>query len=353
MNGTHDQAPYGAPDEFRRRMAEKLRRELGEPLCTFLKDPNIIEIMLNPDGSLWIDRLGSEMERVGTMSAMQAEALMGTVASTLRTTISHDNPVLECELPLDGSRFEAVIPPIVSAPSFTIRRRAVKVFTLADYVASGIMSERQRNAIEHAARERQNILVVGGTTTGKTTLTNAILRFIAEASQDHRIVIIEDTPELQCTIENHVMLRTSHNVDQLRLLKVTMRLRPDRICLGEARGAEALALLKAWNTGHPGGVCTVHANNARAGLIRMEQLIAEATPAPMGALIGEAVNVIVSIAKTAEGRRVKEVLSVRGFEDGQYLFENAVTGKAEPSEPAYSGLQLITDLIKEQQDATQ
>jgi P-type conjugative transfer ATPase TrbB len=344
MDGAPAQAAVVAPDEFQRRMAEKLRRELGEQICAFLEQPDIIEIMLNPDGSLWIDRLGGDMEQVGTMSAMQAEALMGTVASTLRTTISRENPVLECELPLDGSRFEAVIPPIVSAPTFTIRRKAVKVFTLADYVASGIMSAVQRDAIENAARERQNILVVGGTTTGKTTLTNAILRFIAEASPNHRIVIIED---------NHVMLRTSHNVDQLRLLKVTMRLRPDRICLGEARGAEALALLKAWNTGHPGGVCTVHANNARAGLIRMEQLIAEATPAPMGALIGEAVNVIVSIAKTAEGRRVKEVLSVRGFEDGQYLFENAVTGEAEPSEPAYSGLQLITDLIKEQQDATQ
>jgi P-type conjugative transfer ATPase TrbB len=338
--------------EFQRRMAEKLRRELGPQICAFLEQPDIIEIMLNPDGTLWIDRLGGDMEQVGTMTAMQAEALMGTVASTLRTTISRENPVLECELPLDGSRFEAVIPPIVSAPSFTIRRKAVKVFTLADYVASGIMSQRQRNAIETAARERQNILVVGGTTTGKTTLTNAILRFIAEVSPNHRIVIIEDTAELQCTIDNHVMLRTSYNVDQLRLLKVTMRLRPDRICLGEARGAEALALLKAWNTGHPGGVCTVHANNARAGLIRMEQLIAEATPAPMGALIGEAVNVIVSIAKTAEGRRVKEVLHVRGFEDGQYLFENAVTGEAEPSEPAYSGLQIITDLIKEKQDAT-
>jgi Flp pilus assembly CpaF family ATPase len=99
MNGTYEQAPFGAPDEFRRRMAEKLRRELGEPLCTFLKDPDIIEIMLNPDGSLWIDRLGSDMEQVGTMTAMQAEALMGTVASTLRTTISRESPVLECELP--------------------------------------------------------------------------------------------------------------------------------------------------------------------------------------------------------------------------------------------------------------
>jgi P-type conjugative transfer ATPase TrbB len=209
MDGAPAQAAVVAPDEFQRRMAEKLRRELGEQICAFLEQPDIIEIMLNPDGSLWIDRLGGDMEQVGTMSAMQAEALMGTVASTLRTTISRENPVLECELPLDGSRFEAVIPPIVSAPTFTIRRKAVKVFTLADYVASGIMSAVQRDAIENAARERQNILVVGGTTTGKTTLTNAILRFIAEASPNHRIVIIEDTAELQCTIDNHVMLRTS------------------------------------------------------------------------------------------------------------------------------------------------
>jgi P-type conjugative transfer ATPase TrbB len=351
MNGS-SRAPALAPEEFQRRMVEKLRRELGPQMCAFLEQPDIIEIMLNPDGTLWIDRLGGVMEQVGTMTAMQAEALMGTVASTLRTTISRESPVLECELPLDGSRFEAVIPPIVSAPSFTIRRRAVKVFTLADYVASGIMSQRQKDAIEAAARDRQNILVVGGTTTGKTTLTNAVLRFIAEASPNHRIVIIEDTAELQCTIDNHAMLRTSYNVDQLRLLKVTMRLRPDRICLGEARGAEALALLKAWNTGHPGGVCTVHANNARAGLIRMEQLIAEATPAPMGALIGEAVNVIVSIAKTAEGRRVKEVLHVRGFEDGQYLFENAVTGEADPPDHTSPVVQLITEMLKEIQDAT-
>jgi type IV secretion system protein TrbB len=351
MDGS-GQVPALAADEFQRRMVEKLRRELGPQICRYLERADIIEIMLNPDGTLWIDHLGGDMEQVGTTSAMQAEALMGTVASTLRTTISRENPVLECELPIDGSRFEAVIPPVVSAPAFTIRRKAVRVFTLADYVSSGIMTIGQRAAIERAARERQNILVVGGTTTGKTTLTNAILRFIAEASPGHRIVIIEDTAELQCTIDNHVMLRTSHNVDQLRLLKVTMRLRPDRICLGEVRGAEALALLKAWNTGHPGGVCTVHANNARAGLIRMEQLIAEATPAPMGELIGEAVNLIVSIAKTTEGRRIKEVLYVRGFKNARYLFENAVTGETEPSEDASPMVHLITELLKETQDAT-
>lgn len=326
MDGGHDKAPVTTSDELQRRLGEKLRRELGPGICDYLQTPDIIEIMLNPDGTLWVDRLGGDMERVGTMSAIQAESIMGTVASVLRTTITRENPILECELPIDGSRFEAVIPPLVSAPTFTIRRRALKVFTLADYVASEIMTPAQQRAIERAARERKNILVVGGTTTGKTTLTNAILHYIAEASPHHRLVIIEDTAELQCAIDNHVMLRTSYNVDQLRLLKVTMRLRPDRICLGEVRGPEALALLKAWNTGHPGGVCTVHANNARAGLIRMEQLIAEATPAPMGALIGEAVNVIVSIAKTPQGRRVREVLSVKGYHDGIYHFDDADTG---------------------------
>ncbi len=326
MDGGNGQI-FNVSDELQRRLTEKLRRELGPMICGYLVDPDVIEIMLNPDGTLWIDRLGSDMEQVGTMSGIQAEALMGTVAASLRTIITRETPYLECELPIDGSRFEALIPPIVSAPTFTIRRKAVKVFTLADYVTASIMTERQRAAIERAVWERQNILVVGGTTTGKTTLTNAILRFIAEAAPNHRLVIIEDTAELQCTIRNHVMLRTSHNVDQLMLLKFTMRLRPDRICLGEARGPEALALLKAWNTGHPGGVCTIHANSARAGLIRLEQLIAEASTAPMGTLVGEAVNVIVSIAKTAAGRRIKEVLTVKGFDDGQYVFEEADAGE--------------------------
>jgi P-type conjugative transfer ATPase TrbB len=353
MNGSPIQAPGIAPDEYQRRMVEKLRRELGPQVCALLAEPDISEIMLNDDGTLWIDRLGGGMEPVGLMSAMQAEALMGTVASTLGTTIGREKPILECELPIDGSRFEAVVPPLVDAPTFTIRRKAVKVFTLEDYVSSGIMTAGQRAAIEKAVRDRRNILVVGGTTTGKTTMTNAILRFIAEATPNHRIVIIEDTRELQCAIANKVMLRTSYNTDQLRLLKVTMRLRPDRICMGEARGPEALALLKAWNTGHPGGVCTIHANHARAGLTRLAQLIAEASLAPMGALIAEAVNVIVSIAKPpGQPRRVREVLSIDGFEDEQYLVSNAVTGEAEAPAESYPGLHHITEVLKEDQDAT-
>jgi len=269
------------------------------------------------------------MAPVGAMAASAAESLIATVASTLRTTVTRENPILECELPLfapfHGARFEAVIPPNVSpGPVFTIRRKASSVFTLDEYERQGIMTAQQREAIESAVRARQNILVVGGTGTGKTTLTNAILAYMTVIASEHRLVIIEDTSELQCAAENVVILRATDTVSMLRLLKTTMRLRPDRIIVGEVRGGEALALLKAWNTGHPGGACTVHANThvnaARAGLQRIEQLIEEASTSPMRELIGEAVDLIVSIVKADNeaGRLVQEVVAVQGYSDGAY-----------------------------------
>jgi type IV secretion system protein VirB11 len=163
-------------------------------------------------------------------------------------------------------------------------------------------------------------LVAGGTGTGKTTLTNAILDYLAQSWPHERPIVIEDTAEIQCKAENVVILRAVDGVDMLRLLKASMRLRPTRIIVGEVRGPEALALIKAWNTGHPGGVATVHANDARAALVRLESLIAEATFAPMQKVIAEAVNVIVSIAKTSAGRRVQEVLRVEGFDASGYRF---------------------------------
>ncbi len=301
--------------EHDRRIAEKLRRELGPIICALLDDPTVIEVMLNPDGLLWVERMGAPMEKIGVMSATQAESLMGTVASTLKTQITAQNPILECELPLDGSRFEALIPPVVSAPTFTIRRKAVRVFSLKDYIETGVMSPAQSDAIKNAVSTRKNILVVGGTGTGKTTLTNAIILHMAESFPEDRIAIIEDTGELQCSAENAVLMRAVDHVDMTRLLKATMRLRPDRILVGEVRDSAALALLKAWNTGHPGGAATVHANSAAAGLIRIEQLVSEATQAPMQSLIAEAIDLIVSIERDAKtGRRIKEVLSVSGYD---------------------------------------
>jgi P-type conjugative transfer ATPase TrbB len=301
------------------RLVEKIRRVLGNSICRFLEEPGIVEIMLNTDGTLWIERLSVGMECIGTMSSSQAESVICSVAAYHKEIVTRENPIFEGELPLNGERFEALIPPVVSAPVFTIRLKASKIFTLAEYVSDRIMTEHQKEMIESAVLHRQNILVVGGTGTGKTTLTNAIIEAIERLAPDHRLIIIEDTAEIQCSAKNVNLLHATDTVDMLRLLKATMRLRPDRILVGEVRGPEALALLKAWNTGHPGGAATVHANSARAGLIRLEQLIAETSANPMQRLIAEAVNVIVSIIKTPEGRKIDEILTVRGFQDGDYV----------------------------------
>ena len=295
------------------RQSEALRRALGAEILDALDNPQVIEVMLNPDSTLWIDHLVSGMQKIGRIEPIRALSIIATVAAMRETVVSPDQPILECELPLDGSRFEALIPPLVERPSFALRKKALRVFTLADYAAQRIITQAQQSAIGHAITARQNILVTGGTGTGKTTLANALLDHIAQAAPEHRLVIIEDTRELQCNAPNAVFLRTSANTDMTRLLRATLRLRPDRIVVGEVRDGAALALLKAWNTGHPGGVGTVHANNAGAALIRIGQLIQEAGVPPNPELIAEAVNIVVSIQRTAGGRAVEEVAAVRGW----------------------------------------
>ena len=295
------------------RQTEALRRALGAEILDALEDPRIVEVMLNPDSTLWIDRLGTGMQQIGRIEPVRAMSIIASVAAMLDTVVRADHPILECELPLDGSRFEALVPPLVERPSFSLRKKALLVFTLQDYLDKGIVTNAQMRAIEAAVVARQNILVSGGTGTGKTTLANAVLDHIAEVDPDHRIVVIEDTRELQCNALNTVFLRTSDNTDMTRLLRATMRLRPDRIVVGEVRDGSALALLKAWNTGHPGGVGTVHANDASAALIRVGQLVQEAGVPPNPELIAETINVLVSIKRTASGRVVDEVAAVRGW----------------------------------------
>lgn len=307
--------------EASNRLQEKLRRELGAEVCQYLIEPDVIEILLNTDGRLWVEYFGTGMKPFGRMSATVARSVIDTVASCLGTRVNPANPIIECELPVDGSRFEGLIPPIVSSPVFAIRRKASKVFNLADYVQAQIMSDQQRQQLEAAIGARKNILVVGGTGSGKTTLTNALIDYIVQVAPDDRIIIIEDTAEIQCNAENSVMLRATDLVEMQRLLKATMRLRPDRILVGEVRGQEALTLLKAWNTGHPGGIATIHADSAYAGLIRMEQLIAEATAAPMQRLIAEAVDIVVFIRKTAAGRGVDEIITVTKFDGQDYVWQ--------------------------------
>lgn len=305
------------------RAKEKLRRDLGIIIESALADPRTVEIMLNADGKLWQERLGEQMHCIGTMSANRAEAVIKTVAGFHGKEVTRFKPTIEGELPLDGSRFAGQLPPIVHAPTFAIRKKAISIFTLNEYVESGIMSDVQCEVIKAAIAAHRNILVVGGTGSGKTTLVNAIINEMVEFSPTERIFIIEDTGEIQCAAENCVQYHSTLDVTMTMLLKTTLRMRPDRILVGEVRGAEALDLLDAWNTGHEGGTATLHANNAMAGLTRLKSLITRntAAPAEIEPLIGEAVHLVIHIIRTPEGRRVQEIVRVLGFCNGQYQLE--------------------------------
>ena len=315
-------------EEARQTLLSSISINLGSHVIEALQDPEVIEIMLNPDGRLWIEKFGSPMTQIATVTPQQADLALTLIASAMNVTATRDNPIIEGELPLDGSRFEGLIPPVVAAPSFTIRKKASKIFTFDDYLTAGNLNEEGKTLLECAVAEHRNILVVGGTGSGKTTFVNAVVEAVARITPEDRLVIIEDTSELQSSSPNRVDLHTTDFVDMQRLLKATMRLRPDRIIVGEVRDASALALVKAWNTGHEGGLATVHANSAREGLTRIEQLIAEGRYTPIKEVLADAIHIVVFMKKLEGIRRVAEIVSV-GFSsqandyafDYQYRFE--------------------------------
>jgi len=299
-----------------------LRRDMGEEVLSALNAPKTVELMLNPDGKLWVERLGEQTTRLGSMDSGSSRAIIETVAGFHGRTVTHETPIIECELPLDGSRFTGVLPPVVSAPTFAIRRKASSIFTLDQYVAQQSMSLQQRDALRAAVNEHRNILVVGGTGSGKTTLVNGIIHEVVSQSPMERICIIEDTPEVQCAAENRVQFCTSQNVDMTKLLRTTLRMRPDRILVGEVRGPEAHTLLIAWNTGHEGGVATLHANTAEDGLVQLSMYLSmhPDCPRPPEPLIGRTVHIIVHVARTSDGfRRVEEIREVSGYADGHFI----------------------------------
>jgi len=292
------------------RSARMLRTALGPAIARFLEDESIVEVMLNPDGRLWIDRLSSGLADTGeTLSAPDGERIVRLVAHHVGAEVHAGAPRVSAELPETGERFEGLLPPVVAAPAFAIRKPAVAVFSLDDYVAARIMTPENAGALRRAVSLRKNILVAGGTSTGKTTLTNALLAEVAKTSD--RVVLIEDTRELQCKASNVVALRTRDGVVSLSdLVRSSLRLRPDRIPIGEVRGAEALDLLKAWGTGHPGGIGTIHAGSALGALRRLEQLIQEAVVTVPRALIAETVNVIAVLSGRGADRRLSELAHV-------------------------------------------
>ena len=305
----------------RQRLMRKLEDALGSDIQSALDDPNVVEIMLNPDGQIFIERVGQGVSHGGELRVEAAETIVGIVAHALASEANHDHPIVSGELPIAGYRFEGLLPPLVLAPTFTIRKPASMVMSLSDYVRANAMSGEDADVIRNAVQSHLNLVIAGGTGSGKTTLANAIIAEIVATEPDQRLVILEDTAEIQCAAQNAVTLHTSETTDMARLLKSTMRLRPDRIIVGEVRDGAALTLIKAWNTGHPGGVATIHANSAASALTRLEQLVAEVSAMPMREVIGEAVDLIVAIARTPTGRRVTEILHVENYRNGGYQLE--------------------------------
>jgi type IV secretion system protein TrbB len=320
------------------RRTRMLRTAMGPEIAQALEDPDVVEIMLNPDGSLWIDRLSSGRAPMGIrLSAADGERIIRLVAAHVRTEVHPGKPLLTAELPETGERFEGALPPVAPGPAFALRKRAVGVIRLGDYVTDGILTAVQAAFLRQAVLERLNILIAGGTSTGKTTLANALLAEIATTGD--RVIILEDTVELQCAARDHVPLRTRAGVVSMaELVRSTLRLRPDRVIVGEVRGGEALDLLKAWGTGHPGGIATVHAGSAEGALFRLEQLILEVAVTPPRALIAEAVNVIIYIAGRGRARRIQDIARVVGYNDRGYQLRPATLAPdpthTNPGEPS-------------------
>jgi type IV secretion system protein TrbB len=337
--------------EQHQRLDVKLRRELGEPVLALLGDERTEDVVLNPDSSLWAKRMGEGFVRFGNMAPERAGSALGTIAAWRGTVLNHEHPILETELPIDGSRFEGITAPVVRQPVFAIRLRPRQIFSLDEYEVGGIVTRkddplnkhhcgqdfaasvrglRHAEIIRAAVGERKNILIAGSAGSGKTTLTNGVLRELAQLTPHDRLLVIEDTTELQCSVANYVDLHTAGEVTMIDCLRACMRLQPTRIVVGEVRGAEAHAVLKAWNTGHPGGVATIHANDALSALTRLESLLTQSDEGQSMphefrcALIAEAIDLVVFIDEEpaiATGRKVREVLLVSGYSNGKYTVE--------------------------------
>ena len=301
------------------RKVAALRQAMGPVIGAALADRHVVEVMVNPDGKIWVDRIGEGRSFTGERLAPDdANRILRLLADHVGEVVTKDRPRISATLPLTGERFQGAFMPIVANPAFAIRKRPEIVFTLSDYVETGIMPEGFAEVLRHAARDRQNLLIAGGTGSGKTTLANAILAEPAFA--EDRVVLIEDTAELQCSAEDRLEMLTKRTDPPVPMTD-TLRLRPDRIIIGEVRDGSALDLLKAWNTGHPGGLATIHANSAAEALSRLEDLIGEVTQRVPYRAIAQAINLVVFIERAPEGRRVRSVSRVLGREGDGYRLD--------------------------------
>lgn len=301
-------------------LEEKIKKEFKD-VFPLLVDPTVTDIEYNPDGTLWVYRLGAEVERrKNIFRPDEVLRLIGSVATYANTTATAAHSEVGAALPW-GNRFQGIIQPTVPSPCFSVRNHAVHTFPLSQYVETGRIPESAARFLSESLSSRPpaNIIVSGSTGSGKTTFTGAMLDELSKLCPDDRLYIMEDTRELRVKSENVVYVLASKEISMTRLLAVALRMRPDRIIMGEVRDGSALDLLKSWNTGHPGGIVTLHANSARAALDRFEQLVLEAKDLPMSALrslIASVANIVVHLERRPKiGPVVTEVMKVEGLDN--------------------------------------
>lgn len=326
------------PDQARR-TARSIADELAGlgPIGPLLRDPSISEVMINPPGAVYVEREG-RIERTTVAFTGEADVrhLIERVISPLGLRADASSPWVDARLP-DGSRFHAVLPPIaLGGPVVTIRKFAAALWTLRDLAAMGSVDEALAVRLASAVRDRENVLVSGGGGTGKTTLLGVLARMIAS---EERVVTIEDAAELRLGQRHVVSLETRPpNVEgrgevTLRdLVRCAMRMRADRIVVGEVRGAEALDMLQALTSGHNGSMATVHADAPAEALMRLETMALMAAPGlhvtAARRQVAAAFDLVVHLERHADGaRRVSEIAEVAVGPDGPVL--RAVTDPGE------------------------
>jgi pilus assembly protein CpaF len=298
------------------------------PLEPLILDDSVSEIMVNGSSHVFIERAGV-LEEVPDIHVTEQSLMVAVknIARRLGSDISEEKPILDSRLP-DGSRVAAVIPPCsLGGVTLTIRKFTARRFNIQDLIRAGAFDQNVAKQLEGYVRRRKNILISGGTGTGKTTLLNILGKFIED---DERILLIEDTAEIQMCQPNLVRLEARQAQSGLPavttrdLLKASLRHRPDRIILGEIRGGEAFDLLQLLNTGHSGTLSTIHANSAKQGLSRFTScVLPSGIELPYRAIktnIADSLNVVIQIARRPGFRFVSEVVQISGYDPDADLY---------------------------------